>query len=262
MAKLARNFFGENNPNFKNGGKRICLCCSAEYKSYNKTSKYCSNQCYVKDQRKRIVESASKGAKAERKPRIKLGYRCVCKTCNVEFRSLKPKQRYCEAHKSDARINQGRGVKKKKPENSVTKPCLSCKQEFTSFKSANRIYCCYQCHLNNNGAWTAGMAASKAIMKYGAKKDANHDDVVSALKGVGACVIDMSNVGRGFPDLIVGFDGLTILVEVKNPKTSYGRKGLNKNQVKWKEMWSGGAYCVVDSPDAALRAIGAKKEQA
>ena len=96
-------------------------------------------------------------------------------------------------------------------------------------------------------------------MKYGAKKDANHNIVVEALQKAGAYVIDMSHVGKGFPDLIVGFQSQTILMEIKNPKTSYGKKGLNKNQQKWKDQWLGGVYCVVDSPDAALRMIGVLK---
>lgn len=103
------------------------------------------------------------------------------------------------------------------------------------------------------------MAAKGAIMRYGAKKDANHDEIVDALKAVGVSVIDMSHVGKGFPDLIIGFRSETILVEIKNPKTAYGKKGLNKNQQKWKEQWIGGPYCVVDSVEAALRMIGVVK---
>lgn len=261
MTKSNRDFAGKKNPNYKNAGKKVCNCCGIEYHSYNKTRKYCSNQCYVKDQRERIIESALKGANAPKTPKVKLGFRCICKTCNVEFRSLISQgKRYCENHKDDAKKNQGKGEKKKNPLKHETKPCLFCKKEFTCYKSAKKIYCSYQCHLNNNGAWTAGIAASKATMKYGAKKDANHSDVVDALKKAGASVIDMSHVGRGFPDLIVGANSKTLLVEIKNPKTSYGRKGLNKNQTKWKELWVGGEYCIVDGPEAALRMIGVINE--
>lgn len=91
---------------------------------------------------------------------------------------------------------------------------------------------------------------------YACKKDANHNEIVEALQKVGASVIDMAHVGRGFPDLIVGFNSKTLLVEIKNPKTQYGRQGLNKNQKKWKDEWVGGEYCVVDSVEAALRMIG------
>ena len=91
--------------------------------------------------------------------------------------------------------------------------------------------------------------------KFIARKDANHHEIVDALTKAGAYVLDMSHVGGGFPDLIIGFQQKTILMEIKNPKTSYGRKGLNKNQLKWKEQWIGGSYCVVDSVESSLRAI-------
>ncbi len=94
---------------------------------------------------------------------------------------------------------------------------------------------------------------------YACKKDANHNEIVDAMTKAGAYVLDMSHVGRGFPDLIVGFQNMTILMEIKNPKTAYGKKGLNKNQIKWKEQWTGGTYCVVDSSESALRMIGVVK---
>lgn len=93
-------------------------------------------------------------------------------------------------------------------------------------------------------------------MKYGAKKDANHNDVVSALEKAGASVLDMSAIGGGFPDLVCGFRGVTLLMEVKNPKTAYGRRGLNKNQIRWQQTWCGGPVSLVDGPESALRALG------
>lgn len=76
------------------------------------------------------------------------------------------------------------------------------------------------------------------------------------MRTAGAYVIDTSKMGNGFPDLIVGFRGVTLLMEVKNPKTQYGRAGLNKRQKSWHAGWTGGALSVVDGPEAALRALG------
>ena len=90
---------------------------------------------------------------------------------------------------------------------------------------------------------------------YGAKKDANHQEVVDAMRALGASVIDTSHMGGGFPDLIVGYRGVTLLMEIKNLKTAYGRRGLNRTQVKWKEAWIGGPYNVVTDADGALRAL-------
>jgi hypothetical protein len=196
-----------------------------------------------------------------RKQKPKLGYNLVCIICNQSFRSLS-RSKYCANHKTEAAINKVAKIKLGKPidpNKKETKTCLQCKKQFEHYKSRQKLYCSYECHLDSGGAWRAGMASKKAVMKYGAKKDANHHVVVEALQKVGASVIDMSHVGGGFPDLIVGFQSKTILMEIKNPKTSYGKKGLNKNQLKWKEHWIGGVYCVVDSPDAALRMIGVLK---
>ena len=55
--------------------------------------------------------------------------------------------------------------------------------------------------------------------------DENQKAIVKALEQVGAFVWI---IGRPV-DLLVGFRGMTILMEVKNPKTSYGKK-LNVNQ--------------------------------
>lgn len=259
MTKLNRDFVGEKNPNYKNAGKRICICCGLEYHSYNKTRKYCAFSCYVKDQKERIIESGLKGSKAKRKTREKLGYKCSCKICFISFRSL-GRSKYCQDHKKEAKIAKLAQIRLGKPVDTnkhVIANCLFCKKEFQFFKSRKvpQQYCSYQCHLNSGGAWRAGIASSKATMKYGAKKDANHNEVVDALKKAGAYVIDMSHVGCGFPDLIVGFQGKTMLMEIKNLKTSYGKKGLNKNQIKWKEQWTGGTYCVVTCPETAIEML-------
>ena len=119
------------------------------------------------------------------------------------------------------------------------------------------MYCTYQCHLDSGGSFRAGMASQMAKMKYGAKKDANHGEVVDALNAAGASVIDTSSMGGGFPDIIVGYAGKTMLMEIKNPKTGYGKRGLNKNQVIWKDRWTGGPYAVVSSAEMAVAAIKA-----
>ena len=199
----------------------------------------------------------------EKKSRQKLGYNLICIVCNDKFRGFS-KSKYCLNHKKEAAINKtariklGRPIDKTKKESKI---CLQCKKEFDHYKSRQRLYCSYKCHLDSGGAWRAGLASKESVVKYGAKKDANHYEVVDAMQKAGAYVIDMSHVGRGFPDLIVGFRSKTILMEIKNPKTSYGKRGLNKNQIKWKEQWTGDTYCVVDSIEAALRMIGVINEQ-
>ena len=46
------------------------------------------------------------------------------------------------------------------------------------------------------------------MRKFG-KTDANHADIVDALRRVGASVVSLASVGNGVPDLLVGFNGRT-----------------------------------------------------
>ena len=53
-------------------------------------------------------------------------------------------------------------------------------------------------------------------MKHG-RRDANQAEIVKALESVGASVLDLADVGRGCPDLLVGYAGREWLIEVKMP---------------------------------------------
>lgn len=86
-----------------------------------------------------------------------------------------------------------------------------------------------------------------------AKVDANHTQVVSALRAAGAMVQSLAGVGNGVPDLLVGIGGRLALFEVKAPKASKARRDGNPLQKKWHEAWAGYPVCIVDGPEAALR---------
>jgi hypothetical protein len=68
---------------------------------------------------------------------------------------------------------------------------------------------------------------------------------------LGASVLNLSTVGRGCPDLLIGYKGKSVLVEVKrNDKSTY-----TEPQVKFMQEWRGGAISRIDSVDAAIRLI-------
>lgn len=88
--------------------------------------------------------------------------------------------------------------------------------------------------------------------KYGAKKDANHKEVFDAIRSLTAAH-DLSDAGMGIPDgLAWVLDGWQ-LFDVKNPKTSYGRRGLNPLQKKWASDWRGGPVYLIYNVDEAIR---------
>ncbi|WP_250533962.1 hypothetical protein [Caballeronia sp. AZ10_KS36] len=93
--------------------------------------------------------------------------------------------------------------------------------------------------------------------KYGAKKDANHAELVSAFKRLGVGVMDLSVLGSGVPDLLIWCAKRYLLVDIKNRGTGYGRRGLNQNQKDWADGWRGGpVYLVYDLDDVVALANG------
>jgi hypothetical protein len=96
-------------------------------------------------------------------------------------------------------------------------------------------------------------------MMRAAKIDANQEQVVTALRAAGATVQSLAGVGKGVPDLLVGYKGQTLLMEVKDGFKPLSKRSLNEDQLRWHGNWKGGALAVVDGPDAALRMIGVLK---
>lgn len=92
-------------------------------------------------------------------------------------------------------------------------------------------------------------------MRRAAKIDANQQQVVSALRAAGATVQSLAAVGKGVPDLLVGYQGKTVLMEVKDGHKSPSQRELTDDQLAWHGAWRGGTLAVVDGPEAALRVL-------
>lgn len=89
--------------------------------------------------------------------------------------------------------------------------------------------------------------------------DDNQQAIVNILRTTGATVVVLSGVGKGVPDLLVGFRGVTLLMEIKDGKKPPSDRKLTTDQQKWHAEWRGGALAIVDSADSALRMIGVIK---
>jgi hypothetical protein len=92
-------------------------------------------------------------------------------------------------------------------------------------------------------------------MRRAAKIDANQEQIVSALRAAGATVQSLATVGNGCPDLLVGFNRQTLLMEIKDGKKVPSARKLTEDQVTWHGRWNGGALAVVDGPEAAIRML-------
>lgn len=88
-------------------------------------------------------------------------------------------------------------------------------------------------------------------MSYARKVDVNHSLIVKTLRDLGCSVFDTSRVGGGFPDIVVGKNNKTILVEIKaNEKSPY-----TTAQELFMMNWKGSAVVRIDSIDSAIRLV-------
>lgn len=86
--------------------------------------------------------------------------------------------------------------------------------------------------------------------RVAAKRDTNEPEIIEAYSHIGATVYQLNE--KGVPDLLVGFRGVTYLVEVK-----YGYGKLTEPQEDFIKVWNGQPVLVVYNVDEALRGIGA-----
>lgn len=93
-------------------------------------------------------------------------------------------------------------------------------------------------------------------MRRRGKRDANHGRLVATFKQLGCSVAELTDTGiPGWPDIIVGCVGVNRLVELKNPETAYGKRGLNSNQVAFSRDWSGDRVWVASTTDEAIALV-------
>jgi len=98
-------------------------------------------------------------------------------------------------------------------------------------------------------------------------RDGNEKEIIKALRAAGASVTPLN--GAGVPDLLVGYDGATFLLEVKLPVSSSGKTTggasrpasggngvLTEAQLKWWHDWRGLPAAIVTDKQSALVAIG------
>lgn len=99
-----------------------------------------------------------------------------------------------------------------------------------------------------------------------ARPDEGQATIANAFRGCGALVVDLHLVGGGVPDLLIGIDGLNVLVEVKKPRgprggerSSSGQK-LNEKQASFHHDWRGGPIFVVRSEAEVVSLVKALRD--
>lgn len=89
------------------------------------------------------------------------------------------------------------------------------------------------------------------IHRYAAKRDRVERTLLQQLRSIPALsVVPLS--GKGIPDLLVGYQGKTILVEVKSGKRGH----FTEHQVAFQEQWSGTPVVRAETVEDVLIALG------
>lgn len=236
---------GENNPNFRNISK-TCGGCGNAFKSYNKASKYCSRECAGNsEQNIKKLKTISRILRKPRKRKDKGFKQCVI--CEKQFKIINSKTQSC-SRECRNKLHSVRKIRELVP----NRVCEHCEKPYHSY-TKTRKFCSVKCSLDSGTPQRAGNANVESMKKYGAKKDANHNAIAEYLESKGCFVRDLSGLGFGTPDMLVWVKTAWILVEIKNKKTGYGRRGLNKKQKDWANNWRGGkVYIVCSIEDAEL----------
>lgn len=86
------------------------------------------------------------------------------------------------------------------------------------------------------------------MARYAKKVDVNQKEIVQALKDLGCSVFDCSHIGQGFPDLLVGKNQKTVLVEIKSSE----KAKFTDAQLKFMSEWKGSTVCRINDVQGAI----------
>jgi hypothetical protein len=92
-------------------------------------------------------------------------------------------------------------------------------------------------------------------MRRAARVDANQQEIVDMLRSAGCTVQSLASLGHGVPDLLVGYRGRTILMEVKDGRKAPSARLLTPDQREWADAWTGGPVWVISDQTQALDII-------
>ena len=84
-----------------------------------------------------------------------------------------------------------------------------------------------------------------------AKVDANQTAITAALRQMGATVLHLHQLGQGAPDLAVGYQGVNLLIEIKDGSKPPSKRQLTPDEQEWHETWRG-QVAVVESVEDAV----------
>lgn len=87
-------------------------------------------------------------------------------------------------------------------------------------------------------------------MRRAAKVDSNQPEIVEYLRSLGCSVWHTHQLGKGFPDIAVGFGGVTMLAELKDGSKPISAQKLTPDEEKFRITWKGCVYLIRSEEDA------------
>ena len=87
-------------------------------------------------------------------------------------------------------------------------------------------------------------------MRLRGRTDANQANIVRGLRKIGCTVFPTSNLGSGFPDILVGFRGHNWLFEIKDSNQKPSEQNLTDDEKDFHCAWSGQVAVIRSVEDA------------
>ena len=96
-------------------------------------------------------------------------------------------------------------------------------------------------------------------MRRAAKIDSNQQEIVAAFRKLGCSVLPLHTVGGGCPDIAVGKNRKTVLVEIKDGNKTASRQQLTKDEQKFHAEWLGSLFVVKNISDVIALVQGLER---
>jgi hypothetical protein len=87
------------------------------------------------------------------------------------------------------------------------------------------------------------------------RTDSNHAEIIKALRKIpNLSVFSTHEVGKGFPDIVIGYKGINYLIEIKDGNKPPSARKLTDAEVKFHNDWRG-QIKIVNNLDEVLNLL-------
>ncbi len=96
-------------------------------------------------------------------------------------------------------------------------------------------------------------------MRFRPRLDANQQAIVKELLRLGCSVQSLASVGGGAPDLLVGYRGVSYLIELKDGDKPPSARKLTPKEADWHAKWKG-QVAIAENINDVVKAIGLEEK--